>query len=166
MGAIAAEAGVTKPVLYAHFGDKAGLSAAIARHVVDELVDRIIGTLVEGSDLRSTIEASMEAFVGFVEDDPALFSFLLFPSGGRSLDENLRALIETLAGGIEAIVEPEPGSGVSPPVALRIRALLGLAYTSVEWWIRGGREAMGRDELVQTLTGLALGVLADTGLVE
>lgn len=167
MGAIAAEAGVTKPVLYAHFGDKAGLSAAVARHVADELVDRITGTLTEVGDLRGTIGASVEAFVGFVEDDPELFSFLLYPSGGRSPAEDLRSLIETLAGRIEAIAIPTgaASSGVPAPVALRIRALLGLSYTSVDWWIRGGREAMGREELVETLTGLAVAVFADTGLV-
>lgn len=166
MGAIAAEAGVTKPVLYAHFGDKAGLSAAIARHVADELVESITGTLAEASDLGTTIRASVEAFVEFVEADPELFSFLLYPSGGRSPDEDLRSLIETLAGRIEAIAVPAIGSGdgVPAPVALRIRALLGLSYTSVDWWIREGREEMGRDELVETLTGLSAGVFADVGL--
>ncbi len=166
MGAIAAEAGVTKPVLYAHFGDKAGLSAAIARHVADELVESITGTLAEASDLPGTIRASVEAFVDFVEADPELFSFLLYPSGGRSPDEDLRSLIETLAGRIEANLGPEDAaSGVPPPVALRIRAVLGLAYTSVDWWIRDGRESMGRDELVETLTALAVSVFAETGLV-
>ena len=37
MADIAAEAGISKPVLYHHFGDKAGLAAAIADRFLVEL---------------------------------------------------------------------------------------------------------------------------------
>jgi AcrR family transcriptional regulator len=35
MNAIAAEAGITKPILYRHFGDKGGLYAALAKRRAD-----------------------------------------------------------------------------------------------------------------------------------
>ena len=39
MNAIAAEAGITKPILYRHFGDKNGLYRALAQRHTDELAD-------------------------------------------------------------------------------------------------------------------------------
>lgn len=38
MNAIAAEAGITKPILYRHFGDKSGLYAALAKRHTDALL--------------------------------------------------------------------------------------------------------------------------------
>ena len=39
MNAIAAEAGITKPILYRHFGDKSGLYRALAKRHTDALLD-------------------------------------------------------------------------------------------------------------------------------
>lgn len=38
MNAIAAEAGITKPILYRHFGDKSGLYRALAKRHTDALL--------------------------------------------------------------------------------------------------------------------------------
>ncbi|MEU1097709.1 helix-turn-helix domain-containing protein, partial [Streptomyces sp. NPDC005877] len=38
MNAIAAEAGITKPILYRHFGDKGGLYRALAQRHTDALL--------------------------------------------------------------------------------------------------------------------------------
>src|SRR5437870_2004883 len=38
MDALAAEAGITKPILYRHFGDRAGLVKAIAERFADSLM--------------------------------------------------------------------------------------------------------------------------------
>ena len=43
MSAIAAEAGITKPILYRHFGDKSGLYAALAER------QRLSGVCVRGA---------------------------------------------------------------------------------------------------------------------
>ncbi|KAA0235728.1 MAG: putative HTH-type transcriptional regulator [Acidimicrobiales bacterium] len=175
MESIAAEAGVTKPVVYAHFGDKAGLSAALARHVADELVGRVIKALEGVQGLQSTVTATVEAFVSFVEADPDLFGFLLYPSAGRSPNEDVRSLIETLALRMEPLLAAEmalsarPGeAGVTEPqtdpdTALRIRAVLGLAYTAVDWWIGDGNRRMNRTELVETVSNLVIGVLTEPG---
>lgn len=179
MEAIASEAGVTKPVVYAHFGDKAGLSAAIARRVARELIDQVTAGLAAATrlgsrDPRDAIPVTVEAFVSFVEADPELFSYLLYPSLGRSPGEDLRSLIENIAtpmepffseaaGEPETIIDLDVGDEVPAEVALRIRAALGLAYTSVDWWIRGGRDRMSRDELVSTVTSLVLTMFDQVG---
>jgi AcrR family transcriptional regulator len=50
--AIAKAAHVTKPVLYYHFGSKAGLFEAVARRTEDELATLIGRVAAEGGDLR------------------------------------------------------------------------------------------------------------------
>lgn len=45
MNAIAAEAGITKPILYRHFGDKGGLYAALAMRHTDALLDSLRAAL-------------------------------------------------------------------------------------------------------------------------
>ena len=48
MNVIAAEAGITKPILYRHFGDKGGLYRALAeRHQIPPSVERA-ALIVEG----------------------------------------------------------------------------------------------------------------------
>ena len=44
MNAIAAEAGITKPILYRHFGDKSGLYRALAKRHTDALLRRASGS--------------------------------------------------------------------------------------------------------------------------
>src|SRR4029450_7094161 len=45
MDELAAEAGITKPILYSHFGDKAGLVTALAERVAGQLNAAVIGGL-------------------------------------------------------------------------------------------------------------------------
>ncbi|MBR7674846.1 helix-turn-helix transcriptional regulator, partial [Streptomyces daliensis] len=45
MNAIAAEAGITKPILYRHFGDKGGLYRALAVRHTDALLDALRAAL-------------------------------------------------------------------------------------------------------------------------
>src|SRR4051794_1843691 len=53
MGEMAAEAGVTKPILYRHFGAKGGLYHAIAERYATELLTRS-GRPWPGTSLRET----------------------------------------------------------------------------------------------------------------
>src|SRR5713226_5473470 len=60
---LAAAAGVSKPVLYDHFGDKAGLAQALAKdiskQVQDEVTNRVLtsGEISLGGVLRAVIDS-------------------------------------------------------------------------------------------------------------
>lgn len=45
MNAIAAEAGITKPILYRHFGDKGGLYSALAKRHTDALLASLLSLI-------------------------------------------------------------------------------------------------------------------------
>ncbi|MGW1149090.1 TetR/AcrR family transcriptional regulator, partial [Streptomyces sp. NPDC002454] len=57
MNAIAAEAGITKPILYRHFGDKGGLYAALAERHTDGLLASLRAALDAPVGRRERIEA-------------------------------------------------------------------------------------------------------------
>src|SRR6185503_13694774 len=63
MAAIAAEAGVTKPIVYRHFGDKAGLYRALAERHTDELLASIRTALTSPAGLRARAEGAVDAYL-------------------------------------------------------------------------------------------------------
>src|SRR5262245_37437910 len=74
MDELAAEAGVTKPILYSHFGDKAGLVTALAGRVASRLNAAVIGELAMPRDPaqapREVVAATIAAFCPFIASGP------------------------------------------------------------------------------------------------
>jgi AcrR family transcriptional regulator len=76
MDEIAAEAGITKPILYRHFGDKDGLYEALTRRYVDDLASAL-RPAVQAEDPRSRLAAAIDAYLAYVEREPERYRFLL-----------------------------------------------------------------------------------------
>jgi AcrR family transcriptional regulator len=61
MNAIAAEAGITKPILYRHFGDKDGLYRALAARHTDALLSALRAALdAPAAERRQRVEATLD----------------------------------------------------------------------------------------------------------
>jgi AcrR family transcriptional regulator len=149
---IAATAGVSKPVLYAAFGDKVGIGEAIAV----ELGDRGERSVVEemgrsGSlELSRAISVAIDRFIDIVIDEPEVYAFIL--RSIRTSDKGLldNALIRTLQDRFQLV------AGVLAPTAdphlVRVAAsgTFGFILAAVESW-RDTR-LPERDELVERLT--------------
>jgi AcrR family transcriptional regulator len=80
MDEIASEAGITKPVLYRHFGDKDGLWEALTQRYVDELT-RALRPAAEATEPRARLAATIDAYLSYVELEPERYRFLLGASG-------------------------------------------------------------------------------------
>jgi AcrR family transcriptional regulator len=76
MDEIASEAGITKPVLYRHFGDKDGLYEALAERYVAEL-QVALRPAAEAADARGRLAATIDGYLSYVEREPARYRFLL-----------------------------------------------------------------------------------------
>src|SRR5687767_9777206 len=74
---LARAAGVTKPILYRHFGHRDGLTAALATRFADGLQSTLQAALVAGTEPRETLEKTIDAYLEFVERDPAVYRFLV-----------------------------------------------------------------------------------------
>ena len=83
---IAAQAGVSKPVVYEHFGGKEGLYAV----VVDREVERLLTmatTLLDGARTREKFEAAAVSLFRYIDDNADGFRILVRDSNpGSSTD--------------------------------------------------------------------------------
>ena len=76
MEGIAGEAGISRPILYRHFGDATGLYAAVARQFGDELSTRLLRSAAEGDQGRTLLRRQASIFLSFVAEEPNLYRFL------------------------------------------------------------------------------------------
>ncbi len=77
MNDIAAEAGITKPILYRHFGDKGGLYQALAERYVRSLLDELRAALASETDPRTRLRTTIDAYLRFIERDHEIYYFLM-----------------------------------------------------------------------------------------
>jgi len=153
---IAADAGVSKPVLYGHFGDKLGLADAISVELAERATVLTAAALAEDDrvDLRVAVVAIVEALVGLVEDEPAIYGFLVrtIRSGERGFFDN--ALVEVIrerGGLLVGLINPAIDQQWS---RVLIDGAFGFLLFSVESWQLSGSPP--RDQLVRTLADVVV----------
>ncbi len=152
MEAIAHAAGVSKPILYRHFGDREGLVEALAERFVGELADRLGAILGVGGDPVELLRSSIDTFIATIEADPSLYRFLThrMPPRGASLstlvDQLAAVIARTLSEGFRA-------AGVdTAPARPWSYGIVGMVHLAGDDWV--GRPSMPRSELVDDLTRL------------
>jgi AcrR family transcriptional regulator len=73
---IAAEAGISRPILYRHFGDASGLYAAVADHYCQELLGRLRKGPAEMGHGRHLLRHQVHEYLAFVAEEPDVYRFL------------------------------------------------------------------------------------------
>lgn len=139
MNVIAAEAGITKPILYRHFGDKGGLYRALAERHIDTLVARLRAALLTRGGLRARTHATVDAYLAAVEEQPQVYRFLVQRAAVEEPDVRgqvvgfVRRFGDELATGIAN--EPEL-AGVDPQRAVVwAQAIAGMVQAVGDWWL-------------------------------
>jgi AcrR family transcriptional regulator len=174
MNLIAAEAGITKPILYRHFGDKGGLYRALAERHIDQLLERLRAALGTRGGLRARTRATVDAYLTSVEEQPQVYRFLMEraaveePGVRGQVEGFVRRFGDELAAGIRAERELGPGSG--SPVDERqalvwAHAIAGMVQATGDWWLDHPEvpRAAVVDELVTLLWDGFAGVAARGG---
>ncbi|MFJ1580218.1 TetR family transcriptional regulator [Streptomyces sp. NPDC088182] len=170
MNAIAAEAGITKPILYRHFGDKGGLYRALAKRHTDALLDALRAALDAPAERRRRVEATLDTYLAAIEARPQVYRFLMHPAEDAQLPEAgfdvgrhsaplLRRLGEELAKVIEERVDLGPDSEQLSRVWGH--GIVGMMHGAGDWWL--GERPCSREQLVRSLADLLWGRLADVG---
>jgi len=139
MNVIAAEAGITKPILYRHFGDKGGLYRALAERHIDTLLIRLRAALLTRGGLRARTHATVDAYLAAVEEEPQVYRFLVQRAAVEEPDVRgqvvgfVRRFGDELAVGIAN--EPEL-AGVDPQRAIVwAHAIAGMVQGVGDWWL-------------------------------
>ena len=137
---IAERAGVSKPVVYEHFGTKEGIYTVIADREVRALVDRITEALTPGHPRRTIIRA-VEAFLAYIEDEQAGFKILVRDPPAGTAGGSLTSVLDEVAKAVEELLVTElQARGYSRKMApILSRCLVGMIAVPGEWWSASGR---------------------------
>lgn len=165
---IAAQAGVSKPVLYRHFTDRSDLFAAVLDAIADDvLLPRIAAELAalpaapDGALADSeVIGRVVRAFVSVVDDEPQLYRFALaHASSGRDGDfvaateRRVAQLLSALLG--DRLRGLGADSGGAEVWAFGI---VGMVQLATQRWF--DQRTMSAEALVDYLTALVTGGLS------
>jgi AcrR family transcriptional regulator len=151
---IAAKAGVSKPVVYEHFGGKEGLYAV----VVDREVERFIAMatrLLEGEDTTAKFEVAAVVLLRYIQDNSDGFRILVRDSNPASGSGTFASLISDIASQVEYILgDVLKSRGYDPKLApMYAQMLVGMVAFTGQWWLDARKPKL--EEVAAHLVNLA-----------
>jgi AcrR family transcriptional regulator len=152
---IAARAGVSKPVVYEHFGGKEGLYAVVVDREVGRLLD-MVTTALTGDDPRLLLQQATLAMLTYVEDQADGFRILVRESPvGLQKGGGFATIISDIASQVEHILGRQfKARGFETKLApLYSQALVGMVALTGQWWL--DQRKPKRDEVAAHLVNLA-----------
>ncbi|MFC3890041.1 TetR/AcrR family transcriptional regulator [Lentzea rhizosphaerae] len=146
---VAAEAGVSKPVLYRHFTDKSDLYLAVGQRATELLMERMSPALAADGPIKDRIRRIVDAYLSVVEDNPNLYRFVVKgsfvdrPVEKDVVQEDKNLIANTLARILGDYLRAfDMDSGGAEPWA---HALVGMVQNAGDWWL--DRQTMSRENL-------------------
>jgi AcrR family transcriptional regulator len=157
---IANRAGVSKPIVYEHFGGKEGLYAVVIDREMQRLLDLFTDSLTAGTP-RELLEQAALALLTYIEDESDGFRILVRDSPVASSSGTFSSLLNDIASQVEYILAKEFKSrGFETKLAgLYSQALVGMVALTGQWWLEARRPK--RDEVAAHLVNLAWYGLSD-----
>jgi len=134
---VATRSGVSKPVVYEHFGGKEGLYAVVVDRETTVLLAGMTQALQQGGHPREMLERAALAFLDYVEQHTDGFRILVRDSPvGRSTG-SFASLISDIASQVEYLLAAEfKERGFDPRYApLYSQMLVGMVALAGQWWL-------------------------------
>ena len=156
---IAARAGVTKPVVYEHFGGKEGLYAVVVDREMSDLLDRLTAALSSGHP-RVLVEQAALALLTYIEEETDGFRILSRDSPVAGATGTFSSLLNDIASQVEHIMSREFSSrGISTKLApMYAQMLVGMVALTGQWWLEERKPK--REEVAAHLVNLGWNGLA------
>ena len=167
MDSVAAQAGVSKPVLYRYFSDKAELVTALAERGSEYLLARMLPAINAGGPVLDRISGTVGAYFAVIDEHPNLYWLVAGQQYGQG-HPAVHQGRESIANALTAVIGDYLrlaglDSGAAEPWAYGVT---GLVQSTGEWWLR--RRSMSRPHVVGYVTELiwaALdGVMREAGV--
>ena len=138
---IAQRAGVSKPVVYEHFGGKEGLYAVVVDREMRSLLDAITGALTSQGHPRELLERAAFALLDYVESSTDGFRILVRDSPVAQSTGTFASLISDAASQVEHImVNQFKQRGFDPKFApMYAQMLVGMVALTGQWWLDARR---------------------------
>ncbi|MEU3496216.1 TetR family transcriptional regulator [Kitasatospora cineracea] len=162
MNAIAAEAGITKPILYRHFGDRNGLIGALTQRHTAGLLAAVRSALNEPLERRDRVEHVLDVYLAAIESRPQVYRLLTHPEpgdptgAGNALAPALRQIAEEITRAIQQQID----LGQESPLLSETwgRSITGMVLAAGDWWLE--TRPCPRARMVQALADLLWGRLS------
>lgn len=154
MTQIARIAGVSKPVLYRYFADKAQLWRAVGEHVAGLVVEAVAPAIERVREERPLIAATIDAYLSAIETNPDLYRHVM-----RRGTDGMPAVVSTSSRTIAAALARVIGdrlralgldAGPAEPWAY---GMVAMVQAVGDWWMTHDRP-ISREALTEYLTVL------------
>lgn len=158
---ISEAAGVSKPVIYEHFGGKEGLYAVVVDREIQALLGQITDALTEHEgNARALLEAAAMALLDYIETSTDGFRILVRDSPPGQSTGSFASLISDIATQVEHILAAEfKRRRLDPKTApLYAQMLVGMVAIPGGWWLDSRR--MKKEDVAAHLVNLAWNGLA------
>ncbi len=162
MNAIAAEAGITKPILYRHFGDRTGLMRALTERHTGGLLAAVRAALAEPLERRERVEHVLDTYLAGIESRPQVYRLLTHPEAGdpsgvgNALAPALKQIAEEITGAVLLQIDLGPEAELLSETWGR--GITGMVLAAGDWWLE--TRPCSRTRMVQALADLLWGRLA------
>lgn len=144
MDEVAAAAGVTKPLLYAYFGNKERLYLACMERSGEAMLSAVGAAVASASGPAEALREGLKAFFAFVDGDRDAWRVLFdetLPAGGeltRSVSVYRDRLLALVAQTQLALIPEHNRDRAATEVEALSNALLGASEALARWWLRTG----------------------------
>ena len=155
MDEIAAEVGVTKPLLYNYFGNKERLYIACMERAGDSLIRTVGAAIAETDSPGDALGAGVRAFFEFLDSDRAAWAVLFdetLPNSGEVAEKvaSYRGqIVELVSASLLAQIPEGSRDDYRVEIEALSSALLGAAEELARWWLR--TEAISAGEAAELL---------------
>jgi AcrR family transcriptional regulator len=154
---VAERAGISRPILYSHFGDKQGLFEAVVDAEIARVRAVVTESLAEPGPPRELVERGLRAFFAYVRDHPDGHAVLTRDAPLHVSDQGLGVMLDGLAGRISEVIAAGiaslglelPGTSPAPIYA---NALIGIGAHVGRWWREHPEVSL--DEITRHATAL------------
>ncbi len=151
---IAAQAGVSKPVVYEHFGGKEGIYAVVVDREVERFLQMATG-LLQGEDTLDKFEIAAVTLLKYIEDNSDGFRILVRDSPPAAGSGTFGSLIADIASQVEYILADVLRTrGYDPKLApMYAQMLVGMVAFAGQYWLEVRKPKL--EEMAAHLVNLA-----------
>ncbi|HET7474985.1 MAG TPA: TetR/AcrR family transcriptional regulator [Dermatophilaceae bacterium] len=134
---IAAKGGVSKPVVYEHFGGKEGMYAVIVDREIQNLLAGVTEALRTQTNARGLLEQAALGLLDYIEGSTDGFRILTRDSPTGQVTGTFASLLSDVASQVEHILAAEFKRRKLDPKTAPIYAqmLVGMVALTGQWWL-------------------------------
>lgn len=151
---IAAHAGVSKPVIYAEFGDKAGIADALALERAQQMERTLIAELADSEPLDTlmAVQLGASALIGLLVDEPEVYGFIVRSMRDSDLGVLDNPLVRKLHDRVEMLISLLAPDADKAMVSVVTDGMFGFIFAMVESWQVAGEPS--QEEVVRMIVTL------------